>query len=379
MNDPIRLVDPTKRGAAVRELNARQVYSILQNLMNLEISYMEYSREPKNYGEYKTYMDYFNNYILKSRDLYRFYFPLSLNSQKLPKYISDIGDVTDILNILPGYDFSASKLFNFPGALRHKCNYFTLIYLMEGSGSLTLDSGKHELHAGDFYLIAPNVYYSIEVALEGLCICLNLRHAFVAAEYKSIALENPLLTKFFTDSLAPDSLASGESALYAALHTDANESVNSLVLTIFSEYIRQDEYSNVAMRSYLSLLFATILRSPDTKLESSARISRMDAQFCQIESYLKKNYQTASLTDLSDAIHFSKQYICRIVREKTGDTFNTLLIRTRLEAAVQFLLETDLPLEEIAYLCGFSAASHMSRTFKNVYGMTPSTYRAEKK
>lgn len=358
----------------MRELDARRIYNILQNLMNLEISYMEYSRQPQNYGEYQTYTDYFNNYILKSRDLYRFYFPLPLNSRKLPKYLSDIGDVTDILNIAPGYDFSISKLFNFPGSLRHKCNYYSLIYMMEGSGSLTLDSGRYELRVGDFYLVAPEVYYSIEVTLEGLCICLNLRHSFVATEYKSFALENPQLTKFITDSLVSD-----ESAQYAAIHTDANESINNLVLTIFSEYIRQDEYSNVAMRSYLSLLFATILRNPDTELESSAKVSHMDAQFYLIENYLKKNYQTANLTDLSETIHFSKQYICRIVREKTGDTFNTLLIRTRLEMVVQCLLETDLPLEEIAYLCGFSAASHMSRTFKNVYGMTPSSYRNEKK
>lgn len=363
-----------KEGIAVPTLDARRVYNTLQNLMNLEISYMEYSQQPRDFSEYQTYMDYFNNYVLRSKDLYRFYFPVSLNTRILPKYISDIGDVTDVLNIMPGYDFSVCKMFNFPGALRHKCNYYTLLYQMEGSGSLTLDSGRHELQAGDFYLVPPEVYYSIEAGLEGLCICFNLRRSFVAAEYKTIALENPQLTRFLVDSLAAD-----DSAQYAAMHTDANDTINNLVLSIFAEYINQDEYSNISMRSYLSLLFATILRSPNTKLESSARVTRLDEQFHLIEMWLKKNFQTANLTELADTIHFSKQYICRIVKEKTGDTFNTLLIRTRLQMVVQYLLETDLPLEEIAYLCGFSAASHMSRTFKNEYGMTPSAYRSEKK
>ena len=355
-------------------LDARRVYNTLQNLMNLEISYIEYSQQPRDFSEYQTYTHYFDNYVLRSKDLYRFYFPVPLSAKKLPKYISDIGDVTDVLNIMPGYDFSASKMFNFPGALRHKCNYYSLIYQMEGSGNLTLDSGRYELHAGDFYLVPPEVYYALEAGLEGLCICLNMRRSFIAAEYKSIALENPQLTRFLVDSLAAD-----DSAQYAAMHTDANDTINNLVLSIFAEYINQDEYSNISMRSYLSLLFATILRSPNTKLESSARVTRLDEQFHLIEAYLKKNFQTANLTELSDAIHFSKQYICRIVKEKTGDTFNTLLIRTRLQMVVQYLLETELPLEEIAYLCGFSAASHMSRTFKNEYGMTPSAYRNEKK
>jgi len=363
-----------KRGLAMRTLDTRQVYNILQNLVNLEISYMEYSEKPRNFGEYQTYIEYFSNYVLKSRNLYRFYFPIPLTAATLPKYISDIGDVTDALNIVPGYDMAASKLFNFPGALRHKCNYYSLIYQMEGTSKLILDSEHFDLTAGDFYWIPPEVYYSIETALDGLCIFLNLRRSFVASSYKSIVLENPHLTRFITDSLVSD-----ESAQYAAIHTDANEAINNLILMIFAEHIRQDEYSNRAMRSYLSLLFATILRSPNTKIESSAKVSHIDELFRLIETYLKKDYQTANLTELSDAIHFSKQYICRIVREKTGDTFNALLIRTRLEMVVQYLLETNLPLEEIAYLCGFSAASHMSRTFKNTYGMTPSAYRNEKR
>ena len=355
-------------------LDVRRVYNILQNLNNLEISYMEYSQQPRNFSEYQTYMDYFNNFVLRSKDLYRFYFPVPLSAKKLPKYISDIGDVTDVLSIMPGYDFSASKMFNFPGALRHRCNYYSLLYQMEGSGTLTLGNRQHELQAGDFYLVSPEIYYSLEIELEGLCICLNLRRSFIAAEYKSIALENPQLIRFIVDSLASDS-----SVQYAALHTCGGENINSLVLSIFAEYINQDEYSNISMRNYLSLLFAAILRSPDTRLESSAKVTRLDEQFHLIETYLKKNFQTANLTELSDTIHFSKQYICRIVKEKTGDTFNTLLIRTRLQMVVQYLLETDLPLEEIAYLCGFSAASHMSRTFKNEYGRTPSAYRSEKK
>lgn len=355
-------------------LDARRVYNILQNLTNLEISYMEYSQQPRDFTEYQTYADYFDNYVLRSRDLYRFYYPIAFGTQKLPKYISDIGDVTDVLNILPGYDLSVSKLFNFPGSLRHKCNYYSLIYQIEGTSTLTLDSGQYGLCAGDFFLIPPEEYYSIETTLEGLSICLNLRRSFVAAEYRSLALGNPQLTRFFADSLIAD-----HPVQYAAMHTGENETVRNLALSIYAEYINQDGYSNVAMRSYLALLFAAILRSPGTRLESSAKISRLDEQFHRIETYLKKNYQTANLTELADVIHFSKQHICHIVKEKTGDTFNTLLIRTRLNMVAQYLLDTKLPLEEIAWLCGFSTASHMIRTFKNEFGMTPSTYRSTQK
>ena len=351
-------------------IDARQVYNILQNLMNLEISYMEYSNKPHNFEEYQTYTEYFDNYVLRSKDLYRFYFPMSLSSATLPKSISDIGDVTDALNIMSGYDYSVSKMFNFPGGLRHKCNYYSLFYQMEGTTTITLDESTHGLRAGDFFLISPDIYYSVETSMDGLCICINLRKSYLAAEYKTVFLRHPALSRFITESIAEE-----EKASYAAIHTDGNEEIRQLILSIFAEYIKQDEYSNVVMRSYLPLLFAAAFRAPETKIETAAKVTRMDEQFREIEMYLQKNYQTASLTELADTIHFSKQYICRIVKEKTGDTFNALLMQTRLKIAEQYLVETELSLEEIAYLCGFSAASHMSRTFKEAYQMTPSAYR----
>ena len=60
----------------MENINSEQVYHILQNLSNLEISYLEYSQSPKDFVEYRTYLDYFNNYIIKSHNLSRFYFPL---------------------------------------------------------------------------------------------------------------------------------------------------------------------------------------------------------------------------------------------------------------------------------------------------------------
>lgn len=351
----------------------RQVYNILHNLTSLEISFMEYSRFPKDYNSYQTYMEYFNNYIIKNQNLFRFYFPVALNSVKLPKRITEIGDITDHLNIMPGYSFSVAKQFNFPNPLRHKCNYYSLIYFMKGHGILHLDDQSFHLNTGDFYLIPSGIYYALETSLESICIFMNLRNSFVASEYKNIFMDEPQITNFITKSLAVE-----HTMTYLALHTKENEAVPTLVLTIFTEYINQDKYSNNIMKNYLSLLFATILRDKNTTIDSSVKITRHDQQYQQIINYLKQNYQAASLTDLADHIHFSKQYICKIVKEKTGDTFNTLLMKTRLDMAAQYLLDTSLTLEDISYLCGFTASSHFSRLFKNHYGISPSVFRKEK-
>lgn len=354
-------------------IDVQQVYNILQNLTSLEISYLEYSKFPKDFVKYQTFLEYFNNYIIKSKNLSRFYFPTELTPERIPsKYISDFEEISDYTNIVAGYNFSMAKQFNFPNALLHKCNYYTLIYLYQGNGQLILKDHTFDLQTGDFYLIPPKVYYALQPTLDSLCICFNLRQSFVAAEYKSIFHENPLITSFITQTLSP-----GHTMTYLALHTDGNEKINTLVLTIFAEYINRDNYSNNAMKNYLSLLFISILRNDNTTIDASIKATRLDQQYQQIVNYLQQNYQTADLTSLAEHIHFSKQYICKIVKEKTGDTFNTLLMNIRLEMVKQYLSESELTLESIAELCGFTASSHLSKVFKKYYGISPSTYRKE--
>lgn len=350
---------------------SEQVYHILQNLNNLELSYLEYSSSPKNFVEYKTYLEFFNSNIIRTHDLYRFYFPLSIASYpSLPRYVSDLGTVTDHINIAPGCSFSVAKQFNFPNGLRHKCNYYTLIYLMEGQGNLVLDEHSFRLQAGDFYLVPPEVYYALTIEQEGICICFNMRKSFVSAEYRNILQEDVQLTGFITQSLESDSTMT-----YLSIHTDNDITVRDLALMIFVEYINQKKFSDNAMKNYLSLMFTTILRNDSTKIESSVRISQLEQQYQEIIDYLKRNYQTATLTDVTEQIHFSKQYICKIVKAASGQTFNTLLTNLRLEMVCQYLTESELSLEDIAELCGFSASSHLSKVFKSRFGETPSSYR----
>ena len=82
-------------------IDGTQVYHILQNLNNLEISFMEYSRSQKNFLKYDTYLEFFDNYIIKSQNLSRFYFPSPMDGNiTMPKYITELEEITDYFNVL---------------------------------------------------------------------------------------------------------------------------------------------------------------------------------------------------------------------------------------------------------------------------------------
>ncbi len=59
----------------------------------------------------------------------------------------------------------------------------------------------------------------------------------------------------------------------------------------------------------------------------------------------------------------------------TGSPIHRYFTNRRLEAATRLLVDTELPIEVIARLVGFSRSESLSRAFKKRYGTRPTTYR----
>ena len=63
------------------------------------------------------------------------------------------------------------------------------------------------------------------------------------------------------------------------------------------------------------------------------------------------------------------------VRKAIGRTPAQEIERLRMAAAERMLIETDLPIGQIAVRCGFSRLEHFTRAFSRVHGMPPTQFR----
>jgi AraC-like DNA-binding protein len=86
-----------------------------------------------------------------------------------------------------------------------------------------------------------------------------------------------------------------------------------------------------------------------------------------------------SLEKAASQAALSKYYFTRFFKEHTGQTFHTYLSQYRINRAKDYLAESDLPVTEIAYLCGFSSIKTFNRLFKTFAGVAPSTFRSGNK
>ncbi|MEM9111432.1 MAG: helix-turn-helix domain-containing protein [Planctomycetota bacterium] len=87
--------------------------------------------------------------------------------------------------------------------------------------------------------------------------------------------------------------------------------------------------------------------------------------------------QTLRVEDLAGALSTSRRTLERRFEEVVGRSVYSEIARLRAEYVKRQLLETDRPLAAIAQECGFSSASHFTRFFSKLVGMTPSAFRKQ--
>lgn len=82
-----------------------------------------------------------------------------------------------------------------------------------------------------------------------------------------------------------------------------------------------------------------------------------------------------SLERLANECSLSVRHFTRAFRLSTGMSPHRYLLDLRLEKARQLLLNTAVPLQEVAMSCGFADQSHFTRAFSAVEKMSPGMWR----
>jgi AraC-like DNA-binding protein len=81
------------------------------------------------------------------------------------------------------------------------------------------------------------------------------------------------------------------------------------------------------------------------------------------------------LSRVSQAVHTSIFYFCKLFKKAMGINFTEYVSRVRTEKAKNLLLNPNLRVSEIAYEVGFQSLTHFNRVFRKVVGESPTDYR----
>jgi AraC family transcriptional regulator len=101
----------------------------------------------------------------------------------------------------------------------------------------------------------------------------------------------------------------------------------------------------------------------------------------KVTDYIDSNLdKTLNLETLAEIANFSPFHFHRIFTVFTGETLNAFVKRLRVEKAARLLLiDSDNPINDIAYNCGYSSNSVFSREFKKYFKISAKDYRVKMK
>ena len=243
---------------------------------------------------------------------------------------------------------------------------FTIAINEQGHGQMRFDigTGMHSLpfRAGDLVLKPPGVATRFAVDAPHQKSFLSLPAGFVA---ELLAVAEPGHSRDHAD--------------FGALHAGSFRSplVSRLLDLIWAETASGNPYGRLfadgAAMSLVSILLR--LQRPEARPAQEAR-PLSPARLRSAQAWIEANLSEAfGLAEVAQSVCLSPYHFSRAFKAATGETPRAYVTARRIERAKECLADPDLPLAQIAHICGFADQSHFTAIFGRHTGITPGAWR----
>ncbi|HEY0461982.1 MAG TPA: AraC family transcriptional regulator [Pyrinomonadaceae bacterium] len=149
------------------------------------------------------------------------------------------------------------------------------------------------------------------------------------------------------------------------------ENTGRLGQKIYQEFQKPDAFSRLAIEGLVLEILADAARCKPS--EDEKQIPRWLAN---TRDFLHDNFAGSfALEDAARIAGVHPVHLSRVFRQKFGCTVGEYVRRLRADFANRQIVGSNLPLSEIALAAGFADQSHLNKTFKSVFGVTPAARR----
>ena len=141
----------------------------------------------------------------------------------------------------------------------------------------------------------------------------------------------------------------------------------SLLDLMIEEYAEPTEQTQTLLKALflsMAIYMAQELQSQDLTPEKQTIAD-------QVTAYIELHSDTATLKSTAAHFGYHPVYISRLLSKKTGKNFSQTILEFRMKKAAILLQSTDLSIEKIAAMLGYSNNSNFYKAFRDYYGTSP--------
>ena len=261
----------------------------------------------------------------------------------------------------------------------HRTSLIEIYYMVSGQTNVHVCNKELVLKEGDFFI--PNQYttHSHSALNENdILVSFIVKPQFIE-EVCTKRKEDSVLTGFLMDTLRKN-IVWNQYLHFSQIEDLALRDIVEAILHVAFPYMNEEIMGTGVSdgSDLLEAMTGTML----SLLSRNINTAKTDAPKTQeetiketVETYVRNDYNTASLQELSAMVNQSESSLSRQIKKIFGCTFKELLMKMRFERALVLLSQTNLPIADIALALGYENTSFFYRRFREIYGVSPKEYR----
>ena len=257
-------------------------------------------------------------------------------------------------------NISYYNIHNYP---THWHNSTEIIYVLEGSINISIDTDSFTLKENEVEIINPDECHSFSSENDNKVLIFQIDPDFFEKYYKDIR------NVFFYTNSNDEEDQNGEKY----------DELKSLLCKILCEFVQTLEDFDEQIEDILINLLYHLINNfhylTTDKEELKEKSEQLD-RYHRISKYIFNNYNNnITLQEIAKKEFLSPHYLSHEIKYATGHSFTDLINLTRIEESIKLLLDTTMSITEISEKIGFSHVRYYNKNFKSYFGCTPLQYR----
>ncbi|WP_219835546.1 AraC family transcriptional regulator [Paenibacillus sp. R14(2021)] len=241
------------------------------------------------------------------------------------------------------------------------------MYVMSGTCTVETENGVTAMRKGDLIMLDAGVPHRLLVEKDNGCRMLNVEFTFTPCE----GMYPSLRQLAASDGAFAEFLDRERSTIVLRDSADVQPILRSLVL----EMDIGGEGKTVMTNLLISQLLLRVARLAAEETKGSAE--RQIHRYVRIAAeYIHQHYDCdIQAKDVAAAVNLHPVYLQRIFKANMHMSITSYLAELRMEKAKMLLVQTDVPIIEIADYVGLNSRQYFSMLFKKLTGLSPAAYR----
>jgi AraC family transcriptional regulator of arabinose operon len=236
--------------------------------------------------------------------------------------------------------------------------FHQIVCCYKGEGTVIIDQKEYKLSPGSIFYMEPHVKHEYQY-----------HHAPYYLSW--VSFEGYLMNTLPSDY----GLISDKN--HAVIHDQFHPEIHLQIMSI----LEQVGISFLMDRASVILFGILVEFFLQYKYKQSKKPDKHNNMINQAIEWMKEHiHSPRDISLLADELHISRQHLSRLFRQRYSTTTKDFFLKLKILQAQKNLVEfPETSVKEIAHEMGFVNASHFTKVFNKIVGVSPTEYRLTNK